>query len=520
MKEFNVTGICLPDQHYIADISGKYKAILQLIEKGKYFTMNRPRQFGKTTALFQLETKLRTMADYIVFRISFEGVGDDVFRTEADFAPMFLDLLMQKATLRNYHDVRAFLQQHQETTTSLKELSSIITQLATVANAKMVLFIDEIDKSSNNQIFVSFLGMLRDKYLARVDNPTFHAVVLAGVHDVKSLKLKLRPNEERKYNSPWNIAADFKVKMELQPAEIMPMLQEYARDRSVAVEVEAVAERLFYYTSGYPFLVSKLCKIFDEELLPDKKEQIWTTRDVDAASRILLKDDNTNFQELLKNLRHHPDLYDLVSQLLLVEQSLSFNIHSEVIQLGLIYGIFAENNDRLVIHNRIYREMVSNYMIVNQEHQPKRPLLEEPSTYLLSGNRFDVRRALLKFQELMKAEYNPKDRDFLERQGRLVFLAFLKPILNGHGNAVKEPQISEEKRLDVLINYHQHQYVIELKRWYGEAAHQKGLDQLAAYLDSLSLEEGALLIFDHSGTKQWKQEEIEHGGKRIFAVWA
>jgi hypothetical protein len=491
-----------------------------MIELGQYFTMNRPRQFGKTTALFQLETRLRTMPDYVVFRISFEGVGDDVFRSEADFAPMFLKLLEADAIYGKETAIADFLREIKTTVVSLEELSDAITHLVQVAQRKVVLFIDEIDKSSNNQLFVSFLGLLRDKYLQRMRSPTFHAVVLAGVHDVKSLKLKLRPDEERKYNSPWNIAADFKVKMELQPAEIIPMLQEYARDRSVAVEVEAVAERLFYHTSGYPFLVSKLCKIFDEELLPEKTEQTWTTRDVDTAARILLKDDNTNFQELLKNLRHHPDLYDLVSQLLLVEQSLSFNIHSEVIQLGLIYGIFAENNDRLVIHNRIYREMVSNYMIVNQEHQPKRPLLEEPSTYLLSDNRFDVRRGLLKFQELMKAEYNQKDRDFLERQGRLVFLAFLKPILNGHGNAVKEPQISEEKRLDVLINYHQHQYVIELKRWYGEAAHQKGLDQLAAYLDSLSLEEGALLIFDHSSTKQWKQEEIEHKGKRIFAVWA
>lgn len=519
MKEFNVTGICLPDQHYIADVSGKYKAILQLIERGKYFTMNRPRQFGKTTALFQLETKLRTMADYVVFRISFEGVGDDVFRTEADFAPMFLDLLMQKATLRNYRDVSAFLQQHQETTTSLKALSSVITQLATVAKAKMVLFIDEIDKSSNNQLFVSFLGMLRDKYLARVDAPTFHAVVLAGVHDVRSLKLKLRPDEERKYNSPWNIAADFKVKMELQPAEIVPMLQEYASDRSVAVAVEAVAERLFYYTSGYPFLVSKLCKIFDEELLPDKTEQTWAEHDVDTAAQQLIRESNTNFDDLSKNLDNNEELYQLTQAIALNSEEYAFDANDPVANLGILYGIFADRAG-LAIHNRIYQEVITNKMSFRTQRENSALLTRYNTAFSMPGNQLDIKKVLSKFQELMKAEYNPKDRDFLERQGRLVFLAFLKPILNGHGNAVKEPQISEEKRLDVLINYHQHQYVIELKRWYGEAAHQKGLDQLAAYLDSLSLDEGALLIFDHSGTKQWKQEEIEHRGKRIFAVWA
>ncbi|MEO0041856.1 MAG: hypothetical protein RL329_1304, partial [Bacteroidota bacterium] len=36
-KEFNVTGKCLPNQHYMADISQKLESILQLVEKGQYF---------------------------------------------------------------------------------------------------------------------------------------------------------------------------------------------------------------------------------------------------------------------------------------------------------------------------------------------------------------------------------------------------------------------------------------------------------------------------------------------------
>jgi hypothetical protein len=119
----------------------------------------------------------------------------------------------------------------------------------------------------------------------------------------------------------------------------------------------------------------------------------------------------------------------------------------------------------------------------------------------------------------MHAEYSPKERDFLERQGRLVFLAFLKPILNGHGHTFKEPQISEEKRLDVIITYYQHQYLIELKLWRGQQAHEAGLDQLADYLDRLGLNEGFLLIFDPRVNRDWKSEEVVHQGKRIFAVW-
>ncbi|MEM7660568.1 MAG: AAA family ATPase, partial [Bacteroidota bacterium] len=67
--------------------------------------------------------------------------------------------------------------------------------------------------------------------------------------------------------------------------------------------------------------------------------------------------------------------------------------------------------------------------------------------------------------------------------------------------------------------YLQHKYVVELKRWYGEQAHQRGLDQLADYLDRQELEAGWLVVFEHKGEKSWRQAEITHRNKRIFVVW-
>ena len=107
---------------------------------------------------------------------------------------------------------------------------------------------------------------------------------------------------------------------------------------------------------------------------------------------------------------------------------------------------------------------------------------------------------------------------FLERHGRLVFLAFMKPILNGHGYDFKEVEVAEERRLDVTITYYQHKYVVELKIWRGQAAHEKGLNQLDDYLNRLKLTEDYLLIFDHSADKMWYFEWITHNGKKIFIV--
>lgn len=520
-KEFNVTGICIPGQHYMVDTSAKFNDIMRLIVQGKYFTMNRPRQYGKTTMLFALTHALKQREDYVVFRISFEGVGDASFIDENRLCKMILESLLSRADQQNEVALQQTLREALHQTHDLKTLSFAISNLVLAAAGRsVVLLIDEVDKSSNNQLFVSFVGMLRDKYLERTDVPTFHSVVLTGVHDVRTLKMKLRPDEERKLNSPWNIAADFDVDMNFYPNEIRPMLEEYARDRGVQLDAAAIAERLFYHSSGYPFLVSKLCKIFDEKMLPVKTARSWTTDDVDAAARLLVQEDNPNFQELIKNLEHNPDLLRVTKDLIINERAYPFNRNEPTINLGITYGIFANRNG-LDIHNRIYRELIEGYLTVsllvkNQDSLPT----EFPSAFWLPGNQLDIKKVLLKFQETMKEEHHREHGKFLEREGRLVFLAFLKPILNGHGYAFKEPQTSEEKRLDVVITYHEYRYVIELKVWRGPAAHQQGLDQLADYLERLGLQEGGLLIFDHRKDKQWKQETIEHKGKTIFAVWS
>ena len=70
MKEFNTTGTCIPDRHYMVDTEPKISEIINLIEKDKYFTINRSRQYGKTTTISQLKRTLKSRMQVIA--ISFE----------------------------------------------------------------------------------------------------------------------------------------------------------------------------------------------------------------------------------------------------------------------------------------------------------------------------------------------------------------------------------------------------------------------------------------------------------------
>ena len=178
-KEFNVTGNCRPAKHYMADVSGKLVQAFKMIQKGSYFIINRPRQYGKTTMLYILADMLRKTGEYIVFNTSFEGVGDSFFMAEKVFSQRFILLLGEYAQHVGI-EMGGWLKEVSGTIQDIQGLSGVITEKVNRTDKKVVLMIDEVDKNSNNQLFVNFLAMLRNKYLAQDDVKTFHSVVLAG----------------------------------------------------------------------------------------------------------------------------------------------------------------------------------------------------------------------------------------------------------------------------------------------------------------------------------------------------
>ncbi|MGB0932512.1 MAG: AAA-like domain-containing protein, partial [Chitinophagales bacterium] len=295
MKEFNTTGVCYSELHYMMDNSHKISNIMNLIERGKYFTLNRPRQYGKTTTLRFLVERLEKSEIYFPVALNFQGIDREAHESDNAFAQMFVNQLFDFFEFP-YPKIADFIKQHQKTIENLDHLSKFITRLVLQFNKKLVLFIDEVDASSNYDAFLSFLGVLRTKYLARMtpQHPTFHGIVLVGVHDIKSLKFKLRNPHDAQTNSPWNIAVDFKVEMSFNPKEIAPMLEQYSEAEDVSMNTPAIAERLYYHTAGYPFLVSRLCKIVAEEILPKREVKTeWTLQEIEEAVQILLLENNT-----------------------------------------------------------------------------------------------------------------------------------------------------------------------------------------------------------------------------------
>lgn len=514
MRKFNAAGVCIENMHYMVNTSDKINKILIYIENGEYFTINRARQYGKTTTLLNIEKRLNEK--YNVLSISFEGIDDQRYEDKR----LFIEALFMRfeviAQNEKFDWLISIIQKYKGINT-FDELAKMIREMCKDSEKPVVLMIDEVDKSTNNQLFLNFLGMLRDLYLMRQANKakTFHSVILSGIYDIKNLKLKYREDERKTYNSPWNIAADFLVDMNFNKNEICTMLDEYELDNKTGMNIEQISESIYEFTTGYPFLVSKMCKIIDERL-----NKNFTTKGIEDALKILLIENNTLFDDLIKNIQNDEELCNTVYRLIIENDSISYNVHAY--SVGIMFGIFKNNNGRLFIHNRIFEIVLYNYMIEKKYLEDVARKLGNYSAQGIYENEdgtLAIEKAIMKYQEYMKSVYGKFDKDFIERQGRLLLLAFFKPIINGKGFYFVESQTGFEQRQDVVITFGGLKYIIELKIWRGEEYHRKSLLQLYGYLQLENAHEGYLIIYDKNDDKEYKSETIRLQNKEIFAVW-
>ena len=73
-RKFNTTGLCVPDKHYMVDLGSRLEEIKALVADGAYFTINRARQYGKTTILNALANYLSK--EYLVVSMDFQAIGN------------------------------------------------------------------------------------------------------------------------------------------------------------------------------------------------------------------------------------------------------------------------------------------------------------------------------------------------------------------------------------------------------------------------------------------------------------
>ncbi|WP_297522173.1 AAA family ATPase [uncultured Clostridium sp.] len=490
-RSFNIVGPCNIDKHYMVNIDEKLKKIIRLIQNDSYFVINRPRQFGKTTTLNQLVNILKSR--YEVINIDFQVLGF-IDNDEKDFCRKFISMMSKELGYKL------------EKATNMLELSNVIQTIT--SEKSVILVIDEVDKISNNTVFLDFLSMLRYLFIQRSvgKSTAFKSVILSGVYDIKNLKLKFKNDLETRYNSPWNIAVDFNINMDFKTSDIACMLGEYVHDTNIKMNINDIAKVIYKFTNGYPYLVSLICKIIDES---DKYE--WTVHGVNMAIKNILLVTNTLFDDLSKNISNNKELYKFFREILLEDKKVLFNFNIPIINLASMFGyIKPDGNGYVTISNIMFSEVILNHM-VERVDTSEIDLLNEKSKYISVDNELSMDKVIEEFQRFMKKSYERGNHKFLEDDGRLLFSAFITPIINGTGYFYREARTGDMRRMDLVVQYGKDRFIIELKRDIGYST-EKTLQQVQDYMLLENTNIGYIITFTYGKRSAFiehkKQEKV------------
>ncbi len=498
----------------MVDLTSRLKAIKGMVDAGQYITINRGRQYGKTTTLMALEQYLSD--EYYVLNMDFQSAMSTAkFKDESTFSAAFADaftfLFETVETNGELEEQLSALQSDAQM--NMIKLFRHFSRICKVAEKPIVLLIDEVDQASNNQVFLDFLAQLRGAYIRREKISTFQSVILAGVHDIRNLQLKIRSDSEHKHNSPWNIANALELDMSFSHDDIAGMLNEYEADYHTGMDIKAMAQMIYDYTSGYPVLVSYLCKFIDEDT-----KLIWDAEGVKAAVKKLLKYQAPLFESLANKLEQYPELRQQLILLLINGKRIPYRPDDDAIKQLIMFGFAKEKNGDVVIANRIFETRFYDMLLTETNAINSQIYLagERQKPEFFSQGRLNMELVLEKFVQYFNDIYGDKTERFIEDDGRKLFLLYLRPIINGVGNYYIEAQTRDLTRTDVIVDYLGEQFVIEMKMWHGKEYNERGEKQLAEYLDYYHINKGYLLSFSFNQNKEIGTHTIQLGDKTIF----
>lgn len=281
------------------------------------------------------------------------------------------------------------------------------------------------------------------------------------------------------------------------------MLREYEMDYHTGMDIWEMAEQIYQYTSGYPVLVSSICKCIDEKLVGSSNfknlQEAWTKRGLEETIKRILVESTPLFESMIRHLTDYPDM-------------------KKMFQVILFQGSeFAYNPDIVQIANRIFETRLYNCFYSDEElSNAIIRMAKRDKSCFIHNERLDMDTVMIKFVEFFHDIYSQNDVLFVENNGRKLFLLYLRPIINGTGNYYVEAQTRNERRTDIIVDYHGEQFIIELKIWHDNEYNERGKKQLADYLDYYKKDRGYLLSFNFNKSKEIGVKELSIGDKIII----
>ncbi len=513
-RSFNTTGPCFPDEHYMLPPERRLGRVMELIGRGKYFTLHAGRQTGKTTSAQWLTDHYNAGTRFCAVWFDLQTARDQPDPAKA-FATVLskLDAGVQQALpgLAVPAD-RASLLDVPGTA-----IVRYLQDLSARAPRPLVVFFDEAD-CLVGQTVVSFLTQLRDGYLSRRKTPFPQSVVLVGQRNVRDY---VTTQEDRiavgwlGSASPFNISAEATSIGPFTRPDVEELCAQHTTATSQRFEPEATA-RIHELSQGHPWLVNALADQIVDRDVRDRAIPV-TAAHVDAAKETIIVERRTHIDSLIDKL-HDPRVRRLLDPMLVGDRVTADTLHGDLAYaIGL--GILRIQSGEVEIANPIYREVLPRALSFDQQIQIK----ASTAAFLDAQGALDMPRLMAAWQSFWRKDGHLAAEGFSYRESgpHLMLMAFLQRIVNGGGRVEREYGLGRGA-LDLMIEWRGARHVIEVKLRRDTETESDALEQVARYLDTAGLSEGWLVMFDLRSTLPWDQRlttrSVESHGKRITIV--
>jgi hypothetical protein len=186
-----------------------------------------------------------------------------------------------------------------------------------------------------------------------------------------------------------------------------------------------------------------------------------------------------------------------------------------VVGLGLIRA----RAGRYEIANQIYQEVIPRALTYTRQLQ----IFNEPAWYVAPDGSLDMAKLMADWQLFWRKDGHLAAAGFRYREAgpHLMLMAFLQRIVNGGGRIEREYGLGRGA-LDLIIEWGDQRYAIEVKLRRDTETEADALDQVTRYLDQLGLDEGWLVLFDLRSTKSWDERlttrALPHRGKQVHVI--
>ena len=103
------------------------------------------------------------------------------------------------------------------------------------------------------------------------------------------------------------------------------------------------------------------------------------------AIRILLREPNTLFDDMIKHLQEYPKLSQMLKNILFQGKRYTYEANAQVTQLGIMFGFLKEQNQAVCVSNRIFETKLYNFFLSEEENVYENQPDIEKNQFIVQG---------------------------------------------------------------------------------------------------------------------------------------